>query len=74
MNKVKVTMVEKRGKCPHNVGDSFEFGGFRTVEGMCIAAANAIYPALSGMIFAGGDARQVSCPSKKGTVWEVKVV
>ncbi len=84
--KVKVTMVEKRGKCPpHEEGDSFEypvvFSSQVRPKGMCVAVAHSLKPYVQSCYLGAKswerdtpDIWFISCPSKKGTVWKIEAM
>lgn len=77
---VKVTLLEKTGRCPHEVGDSFDYYHplFRP-QGVCGAAAYAmevfIQRCSDGIPSWDKDSPEnyfIHCPSKKGTIWKIE--
>ena len=79
---VKVTLLEKTGNCPHEVGESFEYHHplFRP-QGICGAAAYAmeiyIQRCLDGFPSwekDNPDVYLIHCPSRKGTIWKIERV
>ncbi len=77
---VKVTLLEKTGNCPHEVGEDFKYyhPQFRP-EGICGAAAYSmeiyIQRCSDGILSWDKDAPEnyfIHCPSKKGTVWKIE--
>lgn len=74
---VDVVMVDKRGECEYELGQTFEWTG-RPPPGMCGALIQSIMvPAILCSLGAPSwetDKRVwlISCPSKRGTVWRLE--
>ena len=77
---VKVTLIEKFGKCHHEVGDSFLYihPMFRPV-GICGVAAYSFEPYVqrcSTNVPSWEDddssVYRIHCPSKMGTIWSIE--
>ena len=78
--KVKMTCVEKLGKCHHEEGDSYvlEHPMARAV-GLCFGAYDPARPYISHCAagvpsWEGDDSNiyRIHCISKKGTVWKIE--
>ena len=80
LGKLEITMIEKKGKCPHNVGDKYIFDHpYKRPEGVCYALLHVIelYTWRCALGFPSWEADdrtmfRIHCPSKKGTVWELR--
>ncbi len=78
--KVKITCVEKNGKCEHNVGDSYVYDNpMAYIKGLCLGIQDPARPFVShtasGVPSWEADDKsiyRIHCISKKGTVWEIK--
>ncbi len=78
--KVRITCVEKLGKCHHDVGDTFVVGHpMAYVDGLCFGAFDPARPYIShcaaGFPSWEGDDKsiyRIHCISKKGTVWKLE--
>ena len=83
MKKLQITVIQKSGRCPHNVGDNWKtsYALIKPVGGtiLCDDAHHTLIPYL-GM--ASGDAHswetdgkwRIHCPSKSGVVFEITVL
>ena len=78
MKHIKIKVIQKYGKCPHRVGDSWEIPyALMKPEGMCDDAHYVLIPYLS-MAAAGGTSWEkdgiwrIHCPSKTGIVFEIE--
>jgi uncharacterized repeat protein (TIGR04076 family) len=75
-------MIAKTGKCEHDVGDTFEYSTpYNRPEGVCAAFLHVLdlytwRVALGFPSWEEDDRRvfRIHCPSKTGTVWEMKRV
>jgi len=76
---IKVRMIEKIGKCKHNLNDTFYYKTpYEKPEGICPALLHVLdlytWRAVFGFPSWEPDDRHVykiHCPAKKGTVWEM---
>lgn len=79
---VKVTLIEKHGKCPHEVGDFFlYFHSMARPAGICGVAAHTLEPfvlrcSVNVPSWEENDPSVylLHCPSKKGTIWKIEKV
>ncbi len=79
---LEIKMVEKIGKCTHNLNDTFTYDSpYQKPEGVCNALLHVLdlYTWRASLDFPSWEADdrsvfRVHCPSKKGTVWELKKV
>jgi uncharacterized repeat protein (TIGR04076 family) len=77
---IAVTMVDKLGKCNHELGQAFTLKTpYDKPAGMCSALWHVVQlytwrTVLGFPSWESDDATvyRVHCPSKKGTVWEMK--
>jgi uncharacterized repeat protein (TIGR04076 family) len=77
-----IKMVEKIGKCNHELGDTFYYENpYIKPEGVCNALLHVLdlYTWRTALGFPSWDpkdrkAHMIHCPAKKGTVWEMKKV
>ncbi len=76
---VTVTMVEKRGKCHYQLGKTWRWDkGWDGSERVCRALDWSLHwPVVLCALGAKSweqdpDVWRISCPSKRGTVWEVR--
>lgn len=77
---IQIKVIEKTGKCRHNPGDTFVYPNpSKRPEGVCYALLHVLdafvwRAALGFPSWESDDARfyRIHCPSKKGTVWEVR--
>ena len=80
LERVEVELVEKIGKCPHREGESFIYVHPNCrPEGICGVAAISLEPFVqrcSARVPSwekdNPEIYRIHCPSKKGTVWEIK--
>ncbi len=80
LGNLRITIVEKNGKCPHNIGDTFIFPHpYKRPEGVCYALLHIVelYTWRCALGFPSWEADdrtvyRIHCPSKKGTVWELR--
>jgi len=79
---VEVKLIEKIGKCPHEEGEVFLYvhPNCRPEE-LCGVAAIALEPfvqrcsaKVSSWENDNPDIYRIHCPSKKGTIWEIKKI
>jgi uncharacterized repeat protein (TIGR04076 family) len=78
--RVEIKMIEKIGKCKHNINDSFVYETpYKKPQDVCNALLHVLdlytWRVAFGFPSWEKDDRQVfriHCPSKKGTVWEIK--
>lgn len=79
---VEIRMVEKTGKCPHEVGDTFHYEHpYKPPVGVCHALLHVLElyvwrVALGFPSWEDDDTtvHRLHCPSKTGTVWEMRKV
>jgi len=79
---LEIKMVEKTGKCDHELGDAFYYETpYKKPEGVCAALLHVLdlytWRAALGFPSWERDDRtvfRIHCPSKKGTVWELRKV
>ncbi len=78
MKHLKIRVIQKKGKCPHNVGDVWETPyALMTPRGFCDDAHYVLIPYLS-MAAGGGKSWEkdgkwrIHCPSKTGIVLEIE--
>jgi len=77
---LEIKMVEKIGKCMHELGDTFCYETpYKKPEGVCAALLHVLdlYTWRVALGFPSWEADnrrvfRVHCPSKKGTVWELR--
>ena len=77
---IQIRMIEKTGKCEHELGQTFEYKTpYDRPEEVCAALLHVldIYTwrvALGFPSWEDDDRRvfQIHCPSKTGTVWEMR--
>lgn len=76
---LEVTMMEKTGKCPHELGEKHLYKSPYQKPHLCNALLHVldlyVWRAALGFPSWEADNRNVyriHCPSKKGTVWELK--
>ena len=80
MGKIRIRMVDKIGKCNHELGDTFYYESpYLKPEGVCNALLHVLelYTWRAALGFPSWEptdrkAHMIHCPAKKGTVWEVK--
>ncbi len=80
LSPIQVTMVEKAGKCSHELGDTFFYKDpYEKPPGLCNALMHVLdlytwRVTLGFPSWEEDDARvyRIHCPSKKGTVWEMR--
>jgi len=76
---LRVEVIEKTGRCPHEVGDVFEYRDpYARPEGLCHAAGRALEPYLwrSALGFPSWEPGEpgtyrIHCPSRTGIVLEL---
>jgi len=80
---IRITMVEKHEKCPHEVGDEFTYETpYKPPAGVeCHALLHVLElytwrVALGFPSWEDGDrgVYRIHCPAKRGTVWELRKV
>ncbi len=77
---IEITMIDKRGKCKHELGDTFQYETpYKRPNEVCFALLHVLdlytWRVLQGFPSWEKDDRNVyriHCPSKLGTVWEMK--
>lgn len=77
---LQIKMIEKSGECRHNLGDVFVYTKpFQRPKGVCYALLHVleafVWRVSLGFPSWESDDRsiyRIHCPSKKGTVWEMK--
>ena len=77
---IQIKMVERIGLCPHKIGDTFTYQNpYDKPQGICTALLHVLelytWRVTLGFPSWESDDRtiyRVHCPSKKGTVWEMK--
>ncbi len=82
MGRIRIRMVEKIGKCNHELGDTFYYENpYKKPEGVCNALLHVLdlYTWRTALGYPSWDpndrnAHMIHCPAKKGTVWEMKKV
>ncbi len=82
MGRIRIRMVEKTGKCIHELGETYYYENpYKKPEGVCNALLHVLdlYTWKTALGFPSWDPKDrkvylIHCPSKKGTVWEVKKV
>lgn len=80
MKPVRVTLVDKIGVCPHEVGDNFlYYHPMFPPRGICGVAAHSMMPFVQrcadGVPSWEKDNPSIyliHCPSKKGTIWRIE--
>ncbi|NHJ02711.1 MAG: TIGR04076 family protein [Candidatus Heimdallarchaeota archaeon] len=77
MKYLKIKLISKFGRCPHNVGDEWEIPyALMKPDGLCDDAHYSMVPYLS-MAASGGKSWEkdgvwkIHCPSKSGVVFEI---
>jgi uncharacterized repeat protein (TIGR04076 family) len=79
---IKIRMIEKQGKCKHRLGDTFQYKTpYERPNEVCFALLYVLDPytwrvAQSFPSWEKDDETvyRIHCPSKLGTVWEMKKV
>jgi len=77
---VRMTLVEKRGRCVYELGQEFVWKVFSRPPDMCAALCDSTrIPALRCALGSPSWEEDptvwyISCPSKKGTVWRLERV
>lgn len=82
MGRIRIQMVEKIGKCNHEIGDIFYYDNpYTKPQGVCNALLHVLdlYTWRTALGFPSWDpnerkAHMIHCPAKKGSVWEMKKV
>ncbi len=81
MGRIQIKLVEKIGKCSHELGDTYYYADpYHKPEGVCAALLHVLdlYTWRVAMGFPSWDAdrkaHMIHCPAKKGTVWEIRKV
>lgn len=77
---LEIKMVEKIGKCIHNLGDTYVYENpYKKPDGVCNALLHVLdlYTWRAALGFPSWEADdrtvfRIHCPSKKGTVWEMR--
>ena len=83
MKHLKVTIIKKSGRCPHNLGDTWEtpYVLMKPV-GSSILCDDAHYALIPYLSMASGGATswesdgkwRIHCPSKSGVVFEIEAL
>ena len=79
---LEIRMIEKTGKCEHELGETFYYQTpYQKPEGICAALLHVLdlytwRAALGFPSWESDDAAvfRIHCPSKKGSVWELRKV
>jgi uncharacterized repeat protein (TIGR04076 family) len=79
---IEIKMIEKHGKCKHQVGDTFHYNTpYERPNEFCFALLHVLdlYTWRVAQGFPSwekddGSVYRIHCPSKLGTVWEMKKV
>lgn len=80
MKHLRIKVIQKTGKCPHNVGDIWEIPyALMHPKGLCNDAHYVLIPYLS---MAAGGAKSwekdgkwcIHCPSKTGVIFEIELL
>jgi uncharacterized repeat protein (TIGR04076 family) len=82
MGRIRIRMVEMTGKCKHELGETYYYDNPITKPGgLCNDLLHVLdlYTWRTAVGFPSWDpkdrkALMIHCPSKKGTVWEIKKV
>ena len=78
MKQLRIKLVKKTGKCPHNIGDNWEIPySLMKPKSLCDDAHYVLIPYLS-MAAGGGTSWEkdgkwrIHCPSKTGVIFEIE--
>jgi uncharacterized repeat protein (TIGR04076 family) len=79
---IQITMIEQSGKCKHRLGDTFTYETlYDRPKDVCFALLHVLdlYTWRTAQGFPSWeqdnrDVFRIHCPSKLGTVWEMKKV
>ena len=79
---IQIRLIEKSGKCKHELGQTFQYSTpYAKPEGVCAALLHVLdlytwRVALGFPSWEDDDRRvfRIHCPSKTGTVWEMRRV
>ncbi|MFX0086741.1 MAG: TIGR04076 family protein [Candidatus Hodarchaeota archaeon] len=78
MKELRIRVIEKNGKCPHNIGDEWSTPyALMKPRGLCSDAHYVLVPYL-GMAAGGAPSWEedkkwrIHCPSKSGIIFEIK--
>ncbi len=80
VGRIKIRMIEKSGKCKHQLGDTFYYNTpYERPNEVCFALLH-IMDLYTWRVLQGfpswekndGNVYRIHCPSKLGTVWEMK--
>ena len=82
LGKIELKMMEKIGKCRHESGETYYYNTpYERPQGVCTALLHVLdlytWRVVLGFPSWESDDRSVfriHCPSKKGTVWEMRKV
>ena len=81
MGMIQIKLVEKIGKCSHEVGDTYYYEDpYHKPAGVCAVLLHVLdlYTWRVALGFPSWDsdrkAHMIHCPAKKGTVWEIRKV
>lgn len=77
---LEITMIEKIGRCVHELGDAFQYKTpYEKPAGACMALLHVLdlYTWRAALGFPSWEPDdhtvfRIHCPSKKGTVWELR--
>jgi uncharacterized repeat protein (TIGR04076 family) len=80
LGRIEIKLVEKIGKCTHELGDAFYYNSpYEKPQGVCNALLHVLdlYTWRTALGFPSWEADdrnvyRIHCPSKKGTVWEMR--
>ena len=79
---LEIKMIEKTGKCEHELEDTFYYRTpYDKPEGVCVALLHVLdlYTWRAALSFPSWESDdrtvfRIHCPSKGGTVWELRKV
>jgi uncharacterized repeat protein (TIGR04076 family) len=80
LGKIEIKLVEKIGRCPHKLGETYVYGvPYQKPEKVCYALQHVLElynwrVALGVPSWNDGDREvyRVHCPDRAGTVWEMR--
>jgi uncharacterized repeat protein (TIGR04076 family) len=83
MKHLKISVIQKNGRCPHNVGDTWKTS-YTLIKpvGNSILCDDAHYALIPYLGMASGDASswetdgkwRIHCPSKSGIIFEISIL
>lgn len=82
LGSIEIKMIQKDGECPHALNDKFYYKNpYTKPENVCTALLNVLdqytWRVALGFPSWEKDNRniyRIHCPSKKGTVWEMRKI